>query len=102
MVVAPFPDLPLLPQGIFLLLDAVRELGLGPLEPDVEFVVFVRNGRERRGDGVEEPARELHHDVDVEQRPQVRVGPEDVRRPHAPTSDRAWQTAYPLRIPQKS
>ena len=37
------------------MLDAVRELGLGALEPDVKFVVFVRNRRERRGDGVEEP-----------------------------------------------
>ena len=55
MVVAPFPNLALLPEGIFLLLDAVRELGFRSLEADVEFVVFVGYWRERRGDGVEEP-----------------------------------------------
>ena len=55
MVVTPLPNLPLLPQGVFLLLDAVRELGFRSLEPDVELVVFVGYWRERRGDGVEEP-----------------------------------------------
>ena len=55
MVVAPFPNLPLLPEGIFLLLNAVTQFSFRPLEPDVEFVVLVRNRRERRGDGVEEP-----------------------------------------------
>lgn len=55
MVVAALGNLPLLPQRRILLLNGIGKLGLGALESDIEFIIRVRNWRERRGDGVEEP-----------------------------------------------
>ena len=53
MIISPLPDLPLLPEGIFLLLDAVREFGFRSFEADIEFVVLVGYGGKRSRDGIE-------------------------------------------------